>query len=120
MSEIHVPPPLVDNGRSSYIQREKRSTRLSIARNKTTKKKVKKNNSLLEIPDIEIQPSNVNLQVDENLLPSLNFLSAQSSIISFTDVILRGKGDGQEKECIGEALQNIEGLDTLNPLYNQS
>jgi hypothetical protein len=29
---------------------------------------------------------------------------------------LMGEGDGQEKERIGEALQDIELFDTLNPL----
>jgi hypothetical protein len=46
----------------------------------------------------------VNLQVDEDLLTSLNSLGARTSIASFIDVILRGEGDGQKKERIGEAL----------------
>jgi len=29
---------------------------------------------------------------------------------------MKGKGDGQEKERIGEALQDIKPLDTLSPL----
>jgi hypothetical protein len=65
---------------------------------------VKKNNSLLEIQDIEAELSNVNLQVNENLLASLNFSSAWNWSTPSIDVILRGKGDGQEKECINETL----------------
>jgi hypothetical protein len=46
----------------------------------------------------------VNPQVDEDLSASLNFLGAWTSITSFVDAILRGKGDGQEKQYISEAL----------------
>jgi hypothetical protein len=45
----------------------------------------------------------VNQQVDEDLLPSLNSLGAQTSIASFVDVALRGENDGQEEKHIGEA-----------------
>jgi hypothetical protein len=45
MNEILAPPPLVDNGKLGYVQREKRSINLSIARIKALKKKAKKNNS---------------------------------------------------------------------------
>ncbi len=45
----------------------------------------------------------MNQQFDEDLLPSLNFLGARTSIASFADVALKGEGDGQKKECIGEA-----------------
>jgi hypothetical protein len=57
----------------------------------------------------------VNLQVDENLLASLNSSSVWTSITSSIDATLRGEGDGQEKEHIGEALRNIEPFDTLSP-----
>jgi hypothetical protein len=116
MSEILAPPPSIDNGKSSYIQKEKRSTRSSIARNKTPKKKAKKNNSLLETQNTKAKLSNVNLQVDEDLLASLNSLGVRTSIASFIDAVLRGEGDGQEKERISEALRNIEPLDTLSPM----
>jgi hypothetical protein len=56
------------------------------------------------------------MQVDENLLASLNSLGAQTSIASFVDAALRGKGDGQEKFFISGALQDIEPLDTLSPM----
>jgi hypothetical protein len=42
MNEILAPPPPVDNGRLGYVQREKRSIRLSVNRSKALKKKVKK------------------------------------------------------------------------------
>jgi hypothetical protein len=58
----------------------------------------------------------VNLQVDEDLLPSLNFSGAHTSIASSVDVVLRGGGDWQEKEYIGEALQDIKPLDTLSAM----
>lgn len=104
MSEIPIFPLLIDNGRLGYVRREKRSARPSIARSKALKKKVKKNNFLLETQDIEAEPSNVNPQVDESLLASLNFSGVWTSITSSVDSILKGKGDGQEKECINEAL----------------
>jgi len=116
MNEILVFPPPIDNGRFGYVQKEKKYIRLSIARSKALKKKAKKNNSMSKTHAIEVELNNVNLQVDENLLASLNFLSAQTSIASFGNVILRVEGDEQEKEHIGEALQNIKLLDTLNPL----
>jgi len=62
----------------------------------------------------------VNLEVDEVLLASLNFLGVWISIASFTNVVMRDKGDGQKKKHIGEALRNIEPFNTLNPLKNQS
>jgi hypothetical protein len=46
----------------------------------------------------------VNLQVDEDLLASLNSSGVWTSIASFVDVVPRGGGDWQEKECIGEAM----------------
>jgi hypothetical protein len=77
---------------------------------------VKKNNSFLEIQDTKVEPNNVNLQVDENFIASLNSSSVQTSIASFIDVALRGKSDGQEKELIGDTLRDIKPLDTLSPL----
>jgi hypothetical protein len=56
------------------------------------------------------------MQVDEDLLASLNFSSVQTSIASSTDVAMKDEGDGHEKEHIGEALQDIEPLNTLSPL----
>ncbi len=44
----------------------------------------------------------MNLQVDEYLLASLKCLGARISIASFVDATLKGEGDGQEKEHIGE------------------
>jgi hypothetical protein len=104
VSEIHALTPLVDNGRPCYVRREKRCTRPSIVRSKAPKKKAKQNNSLSQTQDIEAEPSNVNLQVDEDLLASLNSSCAWTSITSSIDVVLKAKGDGQEKEHIGEAL----------------
>ncbi len=71
---------------------------------------------MLKIQDTEVELNNVNLQVDEDFLASLNSSSVQTSIASFVDVALRGEGDGQEKEYIGDALQDIKPLDTLSPL----
>jgi hypothetical protein len=48
VSEISILPPLIDSGRPGYIRRERKSTKPSIVRSKVAKKKVKKNNSLLE------------------------------------------------------------------------
>jgi hypothetical protein len=42
------------------------------------------------------------MQVDEDLLASLNSIGARTSIASFVDVAMKGEGDGQEKEHIGE------------------
>ncbi len=56
------------------------------------------------------------LQVDENLLAFLNSLGVQTSITSSIDVVMKVEGDGQEKEPIGEALWDIEPLDTLSPM----
>jgi hypothetical protein len=56
------------------------------------------------------------LQVDEDLLASLNSLGAWTSITSSIDVVMKAKDDGQEKEGIGEALRDIEPLDTLSPM----
>ncbi len=58
----------------------------------------------------------MNLQVDEDLLASMYSLSVWTSITSSIDVVLKGKGDGQEKKHIGEALRDIEPLDTLSPM----
>jgi hypothetical protein len=66
MSEILVPPPSVDSGKLSYVQREQRSTRLSISRNKAPKRKAKKNNSLSKIQNTKDELKNVNMQVDED------------------------------------------------------
>jgi hypothetical protein len=104
MSVILAPPPPINNGSLGYIRREKRFVRPSIARNKAPKKKVKKNNSLSKTQSTKAEPSNVNLQVDEKLLASLNFLGAWTSIASSINVAIRGKSDGQDKKCIGEAL----------------
>jgi hypothetical protein len=49
-------------------------------------------------------------------LASHNFSSAQTLVASSVEVDVRVKDDGQEKEHIGEALQNIKPMDTLNPL----
>jgi hypothetical protein len=59
---------------------------------------------------------NRNLQVDEDLLASMNFLGVRISIVTFTNVVMRDEGDGQEKKRIGETLQDMEPFDTLNPL----
>jgi hypothetical protein len=56
---------------------EKKPTSPLTTRNKAPKKKVKKNNSLLNIDATKVELSNVNLQVDENLLASLNFSGVQ-------------------------------------------
>jgi hypothetical protein len=53
-------------------------------------------------------------KVGEDLMASLNSSSAQISIASIVDVILKGDSDGQKKEHIGEALQDIEPFDTLS------
>jgi hypothetical protein len=97
MNEIPAPPPLVENGKLGYVQREKRFKKLSAARSKALKKKEKKNNSLSKTQAMEDELNNVNLQLDENLLASLNSLGAQTSIASSINVILRVEGDGQEK-----------------------
>ncbi len=104
MNEILAFPPPIDNGRFGYVQKEKRSIRLFVARSKALKKKAKKNNSMSKTHAIEVELSNVNLQVDDDLLAFLNSSSAQISITSSIDVVLKAKGDGQEKERIGEAL----------------
>ncbi len=57
----------------------------------------------------------MNLQVDEDLLASLNSLGVWTSITSSINATLRCEGDGQEKEHIGEALRNIELFNTLSP-----
>jgi hypothetical protein len=46
VSEIHAPPPPIDSGRHGYVQREKIFAKPSTTRNKASKKKVKKKNSL--------------------------------------------------------------------------
>jgi hypothetical protein len=50
----------------------RRYARPSTISNKGPKKKVKGNNFLLEISAIKAELSNVNMQVDEDLLASLN------------------------------------------------
>ncbi len=52
----------------------------------------------------------MNLQVDDDLLAYLNSSNAQISITSSIDVALKAEG-----EHIGEALRDIEPLDTLSP-----
>jgi hypothetical protein len=52
-------------------------------------------------------------------LASLNSSSAQTLITLSIKVDVKVKGDGQEEECIGEALHNMEPLDTLSPLKTQ-
>ncbi len=116
MNEIHALPPLVDSGRPGYVRREKRSARSSIVRNKAPKKKAEKKYSLSKTYDTEVELIDVNLQVDEDLLAFLNSLGAWTSITSSINVVLKAKGDGQEKERIGEALQDIKPLDTLSPM----
>jgi hypothetical protein len=49
--------------------------------------------SLSQTQDIEVESNNVNLQVDEDLLASLNSSSVHTTIVSFADVILKGGGD---------------------------
>ncbi len=61
MTEIPTLPPPIDSGKLGYIQREKRFARPSISRSKASKKKAKKNNSLLETLDIENELNNVNM-----------------------------------------------------------
>jgi hypothetical protein len=51
LNEIHVFPPLIDNGKPSYVQREKRSTRSSIARSKFPKMKMKKKFHVKDLGD---------------------------------------------------------------------
>lgn len=58
----------------------------------------------------------MNLQVDEDLLASMNSSGVWTSIASFVDVVPRGGGDWQEKKCIGEVVRDIKPLDTLNPM----
>jgi hypothetical protein len=76
MSEIRVPPPPIDSGGHGYVWKEKRFAKPSTTRNKASKKKGNINNSLLETQDTEAKPNNVDLQVDEDLLASLNFSTA--------------------------------------------
>jgi hypothetical protein len=92
---------------------------LSTTRNKTSKKKGKKNTSLSNTQDTERQPNNLNLQVDEEFLASHKSYVTQTSITSFVEVDVKVKDDGQEKEWIGEALKNIKPMDTLSPLKPQ-
>jgi hypothetical protein len=79
-------------------------------------KRRQKKKSLSSIQATEVELINVNLQVDENLLASLNFSGVRTSIASSANVVTRDKGDAQEKKCIGEALQDIEPFNTLSPL----
>ncbi len=76
MSEIPTPPPPIDSGSLGYVKKEKISTRSSTTKSKAPKKKVKNNNSLSDTQDIKAKLSNVNLQVDEDLLASFNSSSA--------------------------------------------
>jgi hypothetical protein len=55
-------------------------------------------------------------KVGEDLMAFLNSSGARTSITSSTDVVLKGDNDGQKKERIGKALQNIEPFDTLSAL----
>ncbi len=78
MSENLALPPPIDNGKHGYIYKDKSSTRPSIAKNKTSKKKGKKNTFLSKPQDIKAQPNNLNLQVDEDFLASHNSSTTQS------------------------------------------
>jgi hypothetical protein len=78
MNEILALPPPNDNGKPSYICKNKSYTRPSIANNKTSKKKGKKNIFLSKLQDIEVQPNNLNLQVDEHLLAFCNYSVVQT------------------------------------------
>jgi hypothetical protein len=66
-----------------------------------------------------MQPNKLNLQVDDDFLASRNSPIARTSISSSTQINVRVEDDGQKKERIGEALQNIEPMDTLSPLKFQ-
>ncbi len=57
-------------------------------------KKGGKKNSLSKTQDIKTELNDVNLQVDEDLLASLNFSCAWTLITSSIDVVLKAKGDG--------------------------
>jgi hypothetical protein len=85
----------------------KKYVRPSTTTNKVSKEKGKKNNSLSEVQNIEAQPRNVNLQVDEEFLAFLNTSITRISLTSFTKVTVKVEGDAQNEEHIGEALQNI-------------
>jgi hypothetical protein len=61
VAEIPILPPPIDSGKLGYIRREKKFTRPSISKNKVSKKKAKKNNSMLETLDIENELNNVNM-----------------------------------------------------------
>jgi hypothetical protein len=74
---------------------------------------------LSKIQDTEAKSNNVDLQLDEDFLASLNSSTAQTLITSFAKVDVKIEGDGQEEECIGEALQNIKHVDTLSPFKIQ-
>ncbi len=77
MSEILAIRPPINNGKLVYICRDKSFTRPPIAKNKTSKKKMKKNIFLSKPQDIEAQPNNLNLQVDEDFLASRNSSTTQ-------------------------------------------
>jgi hypothetical protein len=100
MNEIPAPPPPVDNGRLGYVQREKIFIKLSVARSKALKKKEKKNNSLAKTEAIAVVLNNVNLQIDENLLASLNSSGARTSIASSIDATLTVESDGHLEPII--------------------
>jgi hypothetical protein len=76
MTKILALPPPIDIGKLGNVQKGKKSRRSSTARKKVPKKKAKKNNSISKIKDTEANLNNVNLQVDEDLLASLNSSSA--------------------------------------------
>ncbi len=107
---------IVVSGRPSYVLKDKKFARLTTTKDKALKKKGKKNASLSEIQDTKVQPNKLTLQINEDFLASRNFSSDQTSVASSVEVDVRVKDDGQEKEHIGEALQNIKPMDTLSPL----
>ncbi len=78
MSENLALPPPIDNGKHGYIYRDKSSTRPSIAKNKASKMKGKKNTFLSKPKDIKAQPNNLNLKVNENFLASRNSSTIQT------------------------------------------
>jgi len=116
--EIPTPPPPINSGKYGYVRREKDLESRPRLGTRLQKRKGR-NNSLSETKDTEAKPNNVNLQVDEYFLTSLNSSIAQTSIASFAEVDVRIEGDGQEEEYIDEALQNIKHVDTLSPLKIQ-
>jgi hypothetical protein len=61
MSEIPPLPPPMDNGKPSYVWRDKRFAKPSTTKDKTSKNKGKKNISLLKIQNTKAQPNKLNL-----------------------------------------------------------